>query len=94
MSEGAFDEEDDIYDGDLLDEDADEECGAYGDGPAVRQWQRCQLAGTEHCDWECSFSRHVLLTLAEQKQVRRAIRRSKKAADMFTPAGTPPGESR
>lgn len=75
-------DEDDLYDGD---DDETEECGAYGAGPAVQQWQRCQLAGTEHCDWECRFARRVRATLAEEKQALREKRRSKKATDMFTP---------
>ncbi|WP_137720002.1 hypothetical protein [Methylobacillus flagellatus] len=49
---------DDDYD-DSGEDDCFDECGAYGDGTAVEQWERCQLAGSEHCDWDCKFASMV-----------------------------------
>ena len=43
------------------------ECGA-GAGPNdIVAWQRCSLAGTEHCDFECHFARAVRRKLREME---------------------------
>ena len=49
-------------------EEPDCECGA-GAGPNdFVAWQRCSLAGTEHCDFACPFSRAVRAKLRELEE--------------------------
>lgn len=72
---------------DYLDEDGVcewDECGAHGDGTDVQQWQRCMLAGTEHCDFECRFAAGVRALLARQRDDARERRRDH-TPDLFTP---------
>lgn len=63
--------------------DGMDECGAMGgDHSDTRAWQMCQLAGTEHCDWDCEFSRSVMRMIDRNERRRKARRRSH-TADLF-----------
>lgn len=57
MEDGGMSDPDD--DDDDLEEEDWIDCGLAPDG-------QCQLAGTEHCDWDCPYSRseHFVGSLA------------------------------
>lgn len=64
-----MDEDEDDYD-DLEDEGEVSECGAYGAEDDIEAWQRCGMAGTEYCDFECDFAAHVRRLLREREASR------------------------
>lgn len=67
------------------DDDDDADCHAGAGRNLVEAWQRCGMAGTEYCDWECKFARQARAQMWEQQEKRKAKRRSH-TADMLTTA--------
>lgn len=69
MAESGEIPEDDYEDED----DWDYECGANGENDIVA-WQRCTMAGTEYCDFECPHARAVRAKLRHKRTNRRRVR--------------------
>lgn len=81
---GDYDEDfDDAYE---MEDDGDADCHAGSASTIIGAWQRCGMAGTEYCDWECSFARRARAEIAEQREKRKAKRRSHTPDLLETPS--------
>lgn len=56
--------DDDLYD-DLDEEEEDADCHAGNADTLIGAWQVCGMAGTEYCDWECTFARRARAAIAK-----------------------------
>ena len=66
-----------------FDVDEDIDCHAGNADSIVKAWQKCGMAGTEYCDFECKFARAARAAIAQKREQSKARRRSH-TSDIFT----------
>lgn len=71
-----MDEFDDYDDEQDWDDDEDADCHAGPGRNLIEMWQRCGMAGTEYCDFECKFARDARALIHQRRERGKANRRS------------------